>query len=69
VDLPGEHGAVEALPDELTPMPGTGEACQDAAASAGTFPELLASRRLVDPGGASSDVTVIEVPETNAVAP
>jgi hypothetical protein len=50
-------------------MPGTGEACQDAAASAGTFPELLASRRLVDPGGASSDVTVIEVPETNAVAP
>jgi hypothetical protein len=47
-------------------MPGTGDACQDAAASAGTFPELPASRRLLDPGGASSDVTVIEIPETNA---
>jgi hypothetical protein len=47
-------------------MPGTGDACQDAAASAGTFPELPASRRLLDPGGAPSDVTAIEIPETNA---
>jgi hypothetical protein len=47
-------------------MPGAVDACQDAArAQALSLNSSPAGASLI-PGGASSDVTVIEIPETNA---